>query len=53
MIDDHKVAVAAGNQYGTAWVQANPDRVVAVHYSAVGNEIRRAELATAPAPQVI
>lgn len=53
MIDDHKVAVAAGNQYGSAWVQANPDKVVVVYYGAAGKEIRREEFATAPVPQVI
>ena len=46
MIDDHKVSVAAGNKYGSAWVEANPDKVVVIYYGADGKETRREEFAT-------
>lgn len=52
-IDDNKVAAAAGNKHGSAWVKAYPDKVVVVFYGADEKEIRREEFATAPVTQVI
>jgi hypothetical protein len=49
MTDPDKVAVAAGNQYGSAWIYAFPEKVVVIFWDGDGNEARREEFAT-PGP---
>jgi hypothetical protein len=45
-VHEEKVAVAAGNRYGSAWVQAFPEKVVVIFYDAGGKETDRKEFAT-------